>query len=285
MAISKIVLNTDSGEQVLVDLTGDNVTSESLVVGSTAHGADGEPVQGANPYELEATNTEVNTQKTLITQIAQALEGKAAGGTGKPEQEKTVEITENGTVEIVPDEGYALSKVTANTNVQGSDVADAIVDRTITEIESNASSVGNHAFYYCRKLVKAVFPNAKTVGTNGFRDCTVLETAEFPVVQQLYDSAFRGDKKIVTMDLPKAVSIASYAFYGSGLETLILKSQTVCTLGNVNGIGSTPIASGTGYIYVPAALVDSYKAATNWSTYAAQFRAIEDYPDICGTEV
>ena len=34
-------------------------------------------------------------------------------------QEKTVEITENGTTEVVPDSGYALSKVTVNTNVQG----------------------------------------------------------------------------------------------------------------------------------------------------------------------
>lgn len=34
-------------------------------------------------------------------------------------QEKTVEITENGTTEVVPDAGYALSKVTVNVNVQG----------------------------------------------------------------------------------------------------------------------------------------------------------------------
>jgi hypothetical protein len=39
----------------------------------------------------------------------------------------------------------------------------------------------------------------------------------------------------------------------------------------------TRIEKGTGYIYVPADLVDSYKAATNWSTFAAQFRALEDY--------
>ena len=38
----------------------------------------------------------------------------------------------------------------------------------------------------------------------------------------------------------------------------------------------------TGYIYVPRALVNSYKAATNWSTFASQIRAIEDYPDITG---
>ena len=44
-----------------------------------------------------------------------------------------------------------------------------------------------------------------------------------------------------------------------------------------NVFKNTPIASGTGYIYVPRALVDSYKVATNWATYAAQFRALEDY--------
>ena len=35
----------------------------------------------------------------------------------KEEQEKTVDITANGTVEVVPDEGKTLSKVTANVNV------------------------------------------------------------------------------------------------------------------------------------------------------------------------
>ena len=35
-------------------------------------------------------------------------------------QEKTVEIIENGTTEVVPDSGYALSKVTVNTNVESS---------------------------------------------------------------------------------------------------------------------------------------------------------------------
>ena len=37
-----------------------------------------------------------------------------------------------------------------------------------------------------------------------------------------------------------------------------------------------------GYIYVPKALLEDYKVATNWSVYADKFRAIEDYPDICG---
>ena len=78
--VSKITLATESGDRVLVDLTGDTVTPDSLVVGSVAHGADGEIVNGANPYELEATNTEVGTQTDLIAQISAALVGKAAPG-------------------------------------------------------------------------------------------------------------------------------------------------------------------------------------------------------------
>lgn len=50
--------------------------------------------------------------------------GRDAGGGGgsdpTPTQEKTVDVTENGTVVVTPDNGYALSKVTANVNVQGS---------------------------------------------------------------------------------------------------------------------------------------------------------------------
>jgi hypothetical protein len=53
-------------------------------------------------------------------------------------------------------------------------------------------------------------------------------------------------------------------------------------MSNVNVLQLTKIANGEGYIYVPASMVDSYKSASNWSTYAAQIRAIEDYPEITG---
>lgn len=90
-------------------------------------------------------------------------------------------------------------------------------------------------------------------------------------------------REVTHLDLSTVTTIGSNAFTECGaLSTLILRSDTVCTLTATNAFNSTPIASGTGYIYVPSALVDEYKAATNWSTYADQFRAIEDYPDICG---
>jgi hypothetical protein len=89
--------------------------------------------------------------------------------------------------------------------------------------------------------------------------------------------------QLAGLDFAKVTHIAEFAFaYSYFLETLILRGDTVCTLSATNAFTSTKIASKTGYIYVPRALVDSYKVETNWSGY--QFRAIEDYPEICGGE-
>lgn len=48
----------------------------------------------------------------------------------KEEQEKTITITENGTTEILPDENKALSKVTVVTDVEGG--GGALLDNTVT---------------------------------------------------------------------------------------------------------------------------------------------------------
>lgn len=97
--------------------------------------------------------------------------------------------------------------------------------------------------------------------TGSFTGCSNLEKIDFDVLEEMKDADF--DRC-------------------SALTAVIIRSPAVCTMSGSNAFKSTPIASGTGYIYVPAALVDSYKAATNWSVYADQIRAIEDYPDICG---
>ena len=67
-----------------------------------------------------------------------------------------------------------------------------------------------------------------------------------------------------------------------GLLALILRGvTTVPTLGSTT-FNNTAIKSGTCYVYVPKELEATFKVASNWSTYASQIRAIEDYPDICG---
>lgn len=135
------------------------------------------------------------------------------------------------------------------------------------------------AFEECRSLTSVDFPLLATVGRQTFYGCTNIVDVNIPLMSKVDSSVFYHCSKLPKMDLPVAASIATQAFYKcSVLETVIIrKSNAICTLSNKNAFTSTPIASGTGYIYVPSALIDTYKSATNWSTYADQFRALEDY--------
>lgn len=139
-------------------------------------------------------------------------------------------------------------------------VSVTLVDRSISGAYENlsAASVGDHAFHGCTDLTSVYFYAATSVGGAAFSGCSSLTKADFV----------------------SATSLGVAVFMNTALDTLILRSNTMCTSANVNILGGTPIASGTGYIYVPSALVATYQADSVWSTYSAQFRAIEDYPEL-----
>jgi hypothetical protein len=126
-------------------------------------------------------------------------------------------------------------------------------------------TVVNYTYKLLNKTIDGVYVNNRvtSVGAYVFYDCKNLTGLDFALVNSVGEQAFSGC---------------------SALDTLILRSDAVCTLANTNAFTGTKIASGTGYIYVPSGLKDQYAESTNWATYSAQFRAIEDYPDICGGE-
>ena len=112
---------------------------------------------------------------------------------------------------------------------------------------------------------------------NGLLERTITEISS-DTCESLQKNALRICTALTKADFAAVTHISTYSLNGcSSLTTLILRAETLCTLEDVKALAGTPIASGTGFIYVPSSLVDSYKAASNWSTYAAQFRAIEDY--------
>ena len=69
----------------------------------------------------------------------------------------------------------------------------------------------------------------------------------------------------------------------SNVTALILRGVTSVPTISSTTFNSTAVKSGNCYVYVPKALEATFKVASNWSTYASQIRAIEDYPDICGS--
>lgn len=143
---------------------------------------------------------------------------------------------------------------------------------------------GSYAFARCTALVSIDAPKLTTMGryNNGvFQNCQSLRAVNFPLLKTLGTGAFSahfGSPPIIpTLDLPCCTVIGTNAIPMPALETLILRASTVCTLDNVSALNNTKIKAGTGYIYVPAALVEDYKVATNWSSFADQFRALENY--------
>ena len=124
-------------------------------------------------------------------------------------------------------------------------------------------------------IQQADFPLVTTIGDRCFNMATNLTSANLPLITTLPADAFRGSS-IRTADFAAVTNINRTAFTDcTSLETLIIRTPSVCVISDISvALRGSKIASGTGYIYVPDNLVDSYKAATNWVALANQIKPI-----------
>lgn len=214
--------------------------------------------------------------------------------------EKDIIITaEGGEAESTPTQENTNTDWFANLLMQGSETVEVYNDKAsgtlepyafyyntnVSKIElPNIQYLKERSFYYCTSLKTLLLPSLIGYTYQYMADgCTNLETVDVHNSSYISSYTFRNCSKLVKLDFHKAENVGTYAFNGcKALGTLILRMSAVPTLGSTNAFTNTKIAGGTGYIYVPAALIEEYKVATNWSTYANQFRAIEDYPEITG---
>lgn len=134
-------------------------------------------------------------------------------------------------------------------------------------------------FAGCTSLTDVNMPSLETIEEqNAFDGCTSLINIYMPKLTSANGRTFVKCTALGKVDFPLLMSVPTQMFRGcTALTTVILRNSTVVTLEDTTAFAQTPIESGTGYIYVPSALIEDYKVATNWSAYAAQFRALEDY--------
>lgn len=171
------------------------------------------------------------------------------------------------------------------------------------------TDVNEGLFENCKSLKSVNLPNwyGDSYQPNGiaysFRNCTSLTDVNLPVLTKGPD--FTGCTSLKTITLPLATSCGNYngctslqlidlpscseinaqdGFRNCPLDALILRNTTMCSAGNYVAPNSyfysfrnSGIANGTGYIYVPRDLIDSYKTTGNWTHLASQFRPLEDY--------
>lgn len=139
-------------------------------------------------------------------------------------------------------------------------------------------TVSGHAFRGCSSLAEAYFPLATSIGASAFRASGLREII-LPAVNNLGSSdAFRGCTDLTRVDLGAVTSIPAYTFNGcSSLNTVIIRTPgRVCSIASSTTLTGTPIAAGTGHIFVPDELVDAYASATNWMSYASQIKGLSE---------
>jgi hypothetical protein len=192
-------------------------------------------------------------------------------------------------------------------------LVDSILDRSVTEFyDDTVEKIGNYVFNNCKSLTNVNCPNAKSIGTYAFEKCTYLETAIFPIVEEIDKDGLSDCINLSFFDLSSVKTIGGNALFNAynidtfnfpsltyikdtsfkncrSLRSLILRSETMCTLTKTNAFDGCCHLLGTihstynpdgltdGYIYVPKALIEDYKVATNWATFADRFRALEDF--------
>lgn len=169
----------------------------------------------------------------------------------------------------------------------------------------NVETVRGSAFYACTSLKEIMLQNTKILGDLAFTLCGQLENVYLPNVTSIGTYAFQYCENLKSMTVINAESIQSHAFSGctmlesvdcsskelysatfyncKSLSTLIMRGDTRCVVYNsiaspITFLEGTPIASGNGYIYVPENLINDYKEAYGWSTYADQIKPLSELP-------
>ena len=145
-------------------------------------------------------------------------------------------------------------------------------DITSLNIPSGTTSIGSYVFMYQKTLTSVTIPNTVTrIKNDAFIYCESLSSINIPnSVTRIEDEAFYECYGLTSVTIGNGITYIGFSTFDEcPLLTSITINATTPPL-----IDSSTFNNFSGTIYVPAASVDAYKAANNWSTYASRIQAI-----------
>ncbi len=160
----------------------------------------------------------------------------------------------------------------------------------VTDVYSYAFKKGYsyNSSYDSLSFEKLYIPKAYYIQSYAFQYNNMLEAEIGTQIKEydvcLFNSAFEQCERLRKVKMGgnfgSSRGIGSNCFYRTALETLVIVNGTQpVKLVGTSAFQGTPIESGTGSIYVPDALVEQYKVATNWTVYADQIKPLSEYTE------
>ena len=140
----------------------------------------------------------------------------------------------------------------------------------------NVEKVGESAFQFCQQATQILIPKVTKLGRNAFRSCDALTSVSLPVLDKLDSFAFERCINLLYVFLDQVTNLQTSAFE-------LCRQLAAVVLGNENSVATLTLATNITLsqnliFYVPDNLVNEYKSATNWQTFASRIKGISELP-------
>lgn len=145
---------------------------------------------------------------------------------------------------------------------------------TKVELPTTISAIYAETFSGCNLTEISGLDNVLYIEERAFQGCPLSEVT-LPKCSIIGDGAFGHNSSLVKLDLHAIRYIGKEAFrFCSNLKTLVIRNENeVCSLNGYYVFMNTSLSE----IYVPDALVESYKAHSDWIGRASQIKPLSEY--------
>ena len=139
-------------------------------------------------------------------------------------------------------------------------------------------TIGNNTFVRCSKLEEVVLPELTRIAGGMFDRCTALRKVKCDKATSIDMNVFAQNSNLEVIDLLGGGTLSAFAYSTiPKLKAFVIRETSKLT--QLSNAGYTGFNAGT-KVYVPDALVEQYKTASNWSTHADKIVPLSTYVEV-----